>query len=69
MNSELKKNASGYNDPTAYKAISHIDEEAKATDIRFYKLLHTIFHVCELAGFELEGRVTLKDKKTGRVYK
>lgn len=64
MNSDLRKNGSGYNDPTAYEAIKNNQSE-----IRFYKLLHTIFHICELAGFQLEGRVMLKDKRTGIIYK
>ena len=62
---ELKKNASGYSDPTAYKAIKNIDRESA----RFYKLLHTIFNVCYLAGFEVDGRLALRDKRTGRVWR
>lgn len=66
---ELMTNASGYSDPTAYAAIKHIESESQSQDIndvRFYKLLHTIFHICEIAGFRLEGRITLVDKKTGK---
>ena len=66
MNHGLKKNASGCDDPTPYEAIKNIENE---NSVRFYKLLHTIFHVCELAGFELEGRITLKDKKSGKVWR
>lgn len=69
MDKDLRKNASGCNDPTAYKAIKHVDDKNKYSDIRFYKLLHTIFHICELAGFELDGRITLRDKVTGKLYK
>lgn len=61
---ELKKNGSGYPDPTAYKAIKNLED-----DERFYKCIHTIFHICELAGFEVEERLTLKDKKTGKVWR
>lgn len=64
MKDDLKKNASGCNDPTAYTAINNIQNDA-----RFYKLLHTIFHICELAGFELQGRVILKDRKTGKIWR
>lgn len=66
INHDLRKNASGCDDPTPYAAIKHIEEE---DHIRFCKLLHTIFHVCELAGFELEGRITLKDRKTGKIWR
>lgn len=36
--------------------------------IRFYKLLHTIFYLCELAGFNIEGRITVVDRKTRRRF-
>lgn len=46
---DLKRNASRYYDPTAYEAIKKVDEE----DEKFHKLLHTIFYICKLAGFEI----------------
>ena len=64
-NNNPRKNSEGYSDPTAYDALWDIDKE----DERFHKLLHTIFYLCELAGFEIEGRVVLIDKKTGRVWR
>lgn len=60
------KNLEGYSDYTPYKAMKNIQKE---DDIRFYKLLHTIFHVCELAGFEVQGRIEMVDRKTGKIYK
>lgn len=62
---DLKKNLSGYSDPTAYEAIKNVEVECG----RFNKLLHTIFYICELAGFEIEGRIVLRDKKTGHIWK
>lgn len=62
---DLRKNAEGYLDPTAYRAIKNIEEE----DERFHKLLHTIFYLCEVAGFDIEGRIVLVDKKTGRIWR
>lgn len=62
---ELKRNGSGYYDPTAYKAITNVENEGD----RFYKLLDTIFNMCDLAGFHLEGRIVLKDKETGKVWR
>lgn len=35
---------------------------------RFYSLLHVIFSVCSLSGFRLEGRVQLRDLKTGKLW-
>ena len=58
------QNKEGYLDPTTYQAMKNIDSED-----RFYKLLNMIFSLCELAGFRLEGRITLVDKKTGRIWR
>ena len=62
---DIRKNASGYSDPTAYQAIKNIENE----DDNFHKLLDTIFNICELSGFHLEERIVLKDKNTGKVYR
>lgn len=69
MNDDIlsKKNSEGYSDMTAYDAIKKADEDAELE--RFKKLLHTIFHVCEIAGFKVVGRIELVDKRTGREWK
>lgn len=59
------KNHEWYSDPTASEAIKNIEEE----DDRFHKLLYAIFDICELANFEIEGRIVLVDKKTGKVWR
>lgn len=65
MKSNLKLNASGCADPTAYEAITHVDAERA----RFNKMLRTIFAICELAGFHVEGRIVLKDMRTGKIWR
>ena len=60
-----KLNASGCKDLTAYKALKNIEREEE----RFSKLLQTIFNVCDLAGFRVEGRIVLEDKRTGRIWR
>lgn len=62
---DLKRNASGYYDPTAYKAIVKAEKDRE----RFYKLLNTIFYICDLAGFHVEERIVLKDKETGKIWR
>lgn len=62
---ELRRNAEGYSDSTAYQAIKNIDRE----DENFHKLLHTIFNICELSGFRIEGRIILVDEVTGKVWR
>ena len=62
---ELKRNGSGYKDPTAEKAIkSVIADEKKVT-----KLIKTIQAVAHLAGYEIEGRIVLRDKKSGEIWR
>ena len=54
-----------YPDPTAYTAIKNIEHETK----RVNGLLKTIFSICKMAGFKIEGRIVLKDEKTGRIWR
>lgn len=60
-----RKNSDCYSDPTVFEAFRNIDKEEE----RFHKLLYTIFYLCELAGFEIEGRIVLVDKKSGRIWR
>ena len=72
IDKDLSRNGSGYFDPTAYKAMKRVeaDERKYGRDYeRFYNLLNTIFYICNLAGFHVEGRIVLTDKKTGKVWK
>lgn len=62
---ETHKNGSGYPDPTAGDAITNADESYE----RFRNLLTLIFKLCELSGFHLEGRISVKDDKTGRIWR
>lgn len=59
-----KLNASGCKDLTAYEALENIEAEK-----RFKKLLSRIFRICSDMGFHLEGRIVVKDKKTGKVWR
>ncbi len=63
-----RRNSSGYMDLTAYEAIERADRDVVA-EARHKKLINTIFYICDLAGFRIEGRLVLKDKKTGKVWR
>lgn len=65
MDEDLKKNAEGYPDPTPYQAIVNIESEHE----RYRKVIGCILRICELSGFELEERIVLKDKRTGRIWR
>ena len=60
-----RKNASGCSDLTAYNAIQNIDEEEE----EFKKLLRTLRYICNVAGFEFDGRICIRNKESGRIYK
>lgn len=63
------KNHEGYADPTAYEAIKNVNKEELAESDRFYDFLDAIFYIAELADFQFEGRLVIKDKKTGRIWR
>lgn len=71
------RNAEGYPDPTATKAFESIhrkerqeerkrDAEAMETISR---LIPTIRQTADFAGFEIVGRIVLKDKATGKEWR
>lgn len=66
---KLWQNAEGYTDNTAYQGTKDIIRAESAAE-RKNRLIIQIFRlVCELVGFEIVGRVTLKEKKSGREFK
>lgn len=60
-----KMNGEGYRDPTADKAILRSDK----TPARVSEVVHTLRLIAGLMGFEIQGRIRLKDRSTGREYK
>lgn len=53
----------------AYRDLSASAEEQSDRERDARNLAHSILVLCRLAGFRLEGRLHLMDKKTGRVFK
>jgi hypothetical protein len=64
-----KYNASGYVDPTAYEALKPLMKEESELDWKVRKLIQTLKLIIDWAGFELIGRIEIRDKKTGREFK
>jgi hypothetical protein len=62
-------NGSGCPDPTAYFGLKEIIKEEKAVDKQVSDLIHVFKVICNLAGFEIVGRVQIKHKNSGRVFK
>lgn len=59
-------NAEGYADPTAYHGIRQVDYSARNKAGFLIRVLR--FIVWE-SGFEVIGRIELRDRKTGREYR
>lgn len=65
--SDPRRNAEGYLDVTAYLGTKNViqeENERKSKD-----LIHTFRLLADMAGFEIVGRITIKHKKTGRVFR
>lgn len=69
----MNKNAEGYSDPTAEEACRNISREEHLQTVRRLAAINGIIDIlnktANLMGFEVVGRIMLKDKKTGKVYK
>lgn len=60
--SDPRRNAEGYLDVTAYLGTKNViqENERKNKDPRL---------LADMAGFEIVGRITIKHKKTGRIFR
>lgn len=58
------RNSEGYKDPTAGEAISSADRPPK----QIVEVIRLIKSVASLAGFEVVGRIRLRDRETGREW-
>lgn len=70
----MYKNAEGYSDPTPGEAMSNIHREQRQQEAAerlavISRLIPVMKQTAELAGFEVVGRITLKDKETGKEYR
>ena len=70
----MYKNAEGYSDPTPGEAMSNIRKEQRQQEAAerlavISRLITVMKQTAELAGFEVVGRITLKDKETGKEYR
>ena len=67
MPDNMGKNGEGYPDPTAGSAWRNIRKEENRRVIS--NLIPIMKQTAELAGFEVVGRIVLKDKHTGKEYR
>lgn len=65
----IKRNSEGYNDPTAYAALSKIYQEEKEQGKRVAELIYVLKYIIDKSGFELAARIELRDKQTGKEFR
>lgn len=59
-----RKNSLGYTDLTPFEAFNNMEKD---DEIRFKKLLGTIFYICELANVKLKKELCLLTKRAERL--
>lgn len=69
MRNNLYYNGSGCADPTAGKGIRLAEREIEEVNKKANDLVYICRYILREAGFELEKRMEIKHKATGRVYK
>jgi len=62
-------NQSGCSDPTAYEALKPIIKNEKKLERRVNETIKVVKSIINLSGFELVGRIQIRDKKTGKEFK
>lgn len=69
----MNKNGEGYSDPTPGAAWSNMRREERQREAErlatISNLIPIMKQTAELAGFEVIGRITLRDKETGKEYR
>lgn len=65
MEREIMYNGSGVKGFTAAKAIQKADVQPMEVN----RLIEIIKNIVDLAGYEVEGRIALKNKRTRKVYR
>lgn len=69
----MDRNAEGYADPTpgeAYKNMKRAERAAEKERLsKIRSLIQILKATADLAGFDIIGRIRLKDKETGKEYK
>lgn len=66
---DLRKNAEGYADPTAFNGMKPVIKQEADLDGRVAFLIKVLKFIIRSAGFELIGRIVIKDKETGKVFR
>lgn len=64
MTNELKYNGSGCRDVVAERAIRSADKQPKEVS----ELVEIFKKLAEMQGYEIQGRIAFKNKRSGAIY-
>lgn len=62
-------NDEGYADPTAFHGLAEVIKEEKQIDNQVRDLVHVIKVICNLAGFDVIGRLQFRHRKSRREFR
>lgn len=65
----VNKNAEGYHDPTAGKAVRKVAADERSVDRKIREMMQHFDYVAGLNGFRIENRIVFKDLATGKEYR
>lgn len=69
----MYKNQEGYHDPTAGQAMANVRREEQQREAEAMQAISTLMSIIRqaaaLAGMEIVGRITFRDKDTGKEYR
>ena len=63
------KNPEGYGDPTAHAAMSTVQKEQDAADLRVQNFIRAVKTIIDQSGYDLLARIEIRDRATGRDYR
>ena len=66
---DLKRNSSGYYDPTAYAGMKNVVKSENESDRKAAELIKVLKFIIRSCGFELITRIEVRETKSGREYK
>lgn len=72
-NDNMSRNAEHYADPTPAAAMRNINKDERQKEAvrldRIGSLVPLLRQMADIAGFEIMGRIPLRDKATGKEYR
>lgn len=63
------RNFDGYPDPTAHSALTTIQKEQDATDLKVQNFIRSLKTIIDQSGYDLLARIEIRDRNTGRNYR